>query len=251
MDLVGIWTGRRNSNVWVTADYFRRHTPYWDDKRGATHVLYLVGLPMKGCKSAPFAPLIVAVHCAVLVTAGLASCTQEASTQTFSIDGNQFVVPKEYLLPSQLEWFKERKPEGGFIFTNDPKLPVTEQFTVALTPRESTCRPDKVAASPLLADACSGEHQAQQFSGVGELRKELTFPGNDTFWAYTVKGPGATRTVVATCYAAASSKANDSCSAFGWYSSSIYSFYIKDRNIAHLSQRRAEIESLLSSWERR
>lgn len=206
---------------------------------------------MMGCKHSPFSPPLMAIHGVILVTAGLVSCAQESSTQTFSIDGHEFVIPKEYLLPSQLEWFKEPEPASGFIFTNDPNLPLAEQFTVALTPRENRCRPDKVAASPVLADACSGEHQAQQLSDVRELRKELTYPGNDAFWAYSVEGPGATRTIVATCYAAASSISNDSCSAFGWYSSSIYSFSIEDRNIAHLSQRRAEIESLLSSWERR
>ena len=129
-------------------------------------------------------------------------------------------------------------------------LPLTEQFGVGLESRKSRCRPDKLKPGSMLADACSGNPEIQRFNDVSELRKEFTYPANDAFWHYTIQGSGASRTIVASCYTAASSKANDTCTAFGWYKSLVYSFSIKDQNIAHLNERRASIESLLSKWER-
>lgn len=207
---------------------------------------------MMGYKSIPFVPLFVAVHCAVLVTAGLVSCTQEASTKTFSIDGHQFIVPKEYLLPSQVAWFKTPKPSSNeFGFTNDPTLPLPEQFAVGVKSRRINCRPDLLTPGSMLASACSGDRQAQQFSDVSELRKELTYPGNDVFWTYAIEKPGSPRITIAYCHASVTPQVNDTCQVFGWYSNLVYSFSIEDRNIAQLDQRRAQINSLLAKWEQR
>lgn len=189
---------------------------------------------------------------AIPLTAGLTSCAKGTSTKAILIDGHRFVVPKEFLLPSQIPWFKRPKPSGqGFVFTNDPTLPLTEQVIVSVESRDINCRSDSLTPGSMLASACSWDDRAQQVTETSELRKELTYPGNDVFWTYTTQNPGAPRTIIAHCHKSASPNIQDSCSVFGSYSGLVYSFSIDDKNIAKVDQRRAEIESLLAKWEQR
>lgn len=196
--------------------------------------------------------VLFGVAWAFLLTMGLTACTGEKATREFVIDGHHFVVPEEFLLPSQVAWFKTPKPSGkGFGFTIDPTLPPPGQFAIGLESREITCPPDALEPGSMLASACSVNPQEQEFSDVSELRKEFTYPDNDVFWTYSTQRAGGARTIIAYCHASASPKADDTCQVFGWYADLVYSFSIEDRNFMHLGQRRAQINALLSTWERK
>jgi hypothetical protein len=187
----------------------------------------------------------------ILVALALAACSKQDGARIYSIDGQSFEVPKEYVLPAQVEWFPARKQAGTLVFSSDPAAPLTDQFSVTLESRKITCRPDKIAATSMLTAACAKGMGPLPAVDIDSLRREPLFPGNKALWVYTAVSADGSRAAVASCYAAAASKFGDTCSAFGRYGSLVYSLSLRDQDIAHLNDRRARIESLLAAWEKR
>lgn len=193
-------------------------------------------------------PLIAPFYSALLALL-LGSCGSHDEIR-IAVDGQIFAVPREHLLPSRVAWLPQFGEFEGFVFTARPSARLSEQFAVTVEPRGVRCTPDNVASSEILALACRESGAAETSSAVRPLKRELVYPGIESFWTYTVQTSGESRRApIASCSASASSEASDICLAFGRYSSLIYSFTFKDEDIGSIDERRTEIKSLLSDWE--
>jgi hypothetical protein len=176
----------------------------------------------------------------------LASCSTRSESQTFVIDEHRFLVPQQVLLPSEVAWFPSLRKSTGLLFILDPTQPVGRRHSVLVESRDITCRRENIVASEMTAAACD---ESMEWPPQGTaLRKELSFPGNETFWRYTVDGNGGRRIVLASCYAPATGEAAGACSAFGRYSSLVYSFSVDDDDVGQLNEYRQKIEALLATW---
>lgn len=178
----------------------------------------------------------------------LVSCSGRGNESEFMIDGHRFTVPNGVILPAQVVWFPWPTKTESLHFIINPGMSIGQRASALVESRKITCRPDKLSASPMLAAACSTKRVP--VLPLAKLRKEHQFQGNDTFWEYTAEDHAGTRHIVASCYALASQNGAGTCSAFGRYSSLVYSFSIDDSEIGSLSDARSRIESLLGSWER-
>lgn len=180
----------------------------------------------------------------------LAACGTRKGTIVYSIDGMVFEVPRVYLLPSRVAWFPLSTQDKALVFSNDPLAPLTDQFAVVLESRKITCRPDKLAATAILTEACSKGVGPLAPVDTASLQREPLFPGNTVVWVYTAANTDGSRAAIASCYRAVASRSGDTCFAFGRYRSLVYSFSLRDRDITKLNQQRTRIESLLAAWER-
>jgi hypothetical protein len=132
----------------------------------------------------------------------IGGCGSREPVRTFMVDGHTFEVPARHLLSNRVSWLPQLGRSSGFTFAVDPNGELGKKVLVTVEPKNVTCRLDKVAASPMLRRACSGEGLGPPDLARGDRVDRVHVDGDETQWTYVLTrgDSGAGKYSIAGCY---------------------------------------------------
>lgn len=193
----------------------------------------------------------VALSLGVMFLSGCGSDSKEPIRE-FTVDGHTFQVPVRHLLSTRIIWFPRLEKSRGFNFAANPDDESGKKILVTVEPRNITCRPDKVAASPMLRQACSPDGLELPEQTHGDLLEKVHINGEGTQWTYVVTRHSSEvyKYPIAGCYMLDAKNHRGSCNSLGRYEQVVYSLSFGDADIERLAEIRQRVEALLSVWEK-
>lgn len=170
----------------------------------------------------------------------------------YSVDGVEFSVPKEYLIPNTVPWLPMKRA-SGFNFALDPRSPAESHILVNVEQRKIVCRPDKVAAAPLVGDVCAGRKPSSPAPGFTAADGRMYADDSRDHWIYVAQDTSNTTAVVpfATCFETGQEKKRQQCYSMGIYQGVIYSVLYPAEQVGKLPEVRLAVESHLSRWHQK
>ncbi|WP_202988235.1 hypothetical protein [Sphingopyxis terrae] len=168
---------------------------------------------------------------------------------TIEVHGHVFLIPKEHLVQGVVPWLPASQSEG-LKFIINPIAQPEEQMIVTVGSASTTCNPRTPPTSNQLASACAAALQSIDSKSVADHfeMEKIIHDGDHTQWEYRVKGRN---DVIASCYALDDSGSAGLCTSINHYEDLIYSIGLRDSDMRRLPQILAEVDSMLTSWEKK
>lgn len=183
-----------------------------------------------------------------ILLASLGGCG-DSSMQDITVGGHLFSVPQVYFVEDGLSWLPTMR-EQHLRFVINPHASPQERMIVGVDPSQGTCQPNASPGSNMLEWACKLSRGVSA-PVTGDYKPEKVFdrPGDKTQWGYRVPDDAGGYREVAGCFALSDGKAG-LCHSINAYKDLIYSVGFRDSEIARLPQILAQVNGLLSSWEK-
>jgi len=177
----------------------------------------------------------------------MSSGCSDSDAEAITVDDHVFNVPREYLIEERIPWLPQSE-EKGLLFHTNPKAPVREKISVLVESRSITCRDED--ASTQLARHCANEEGLIEDGSLDwENVKKIEPNGDPTQWTYVYESKGRAPVTIASCFAMADGE-NGLCTVLGSYTDLVYSFRVRDSEIARIPEINNLVTALLSSWDK-
>lgn len=171
----------------------------------------------------------------------------DRNVEAIAIDDHVFEVPREHLIEERIPWLPQSK-EKGLMFYVAPDAPVGERIITLIESRNVTCRYADTA-SEQLARQCADESDEIETELINwESVQKINSKGDPTQWSYVLEGADGTPVTIASCILRAEGK-DGSCLVLGSYDDLVYSFYVRDKEVARIPQIKRTVSELLSAWD--
>lgn len=171
----------------------------------------------------------------------------DRNVEAIAIDDHVFEVPRVHLIEERIPWLPQ-SDEKGLMFYVVPDAPVGERIIVLIESRDVTCRYADTASEQLARECASESSQDDASSFTWENVKKINPDGDPTQWLYVSEGADGTPVTIASCILRVEGK-DGSCLVLGSYDDLVYSFYIRDKEVARIPQIKRTVSELLSAWD--
>ncbi len=192
------------------------------------------------------AQCISRISFALLLAGALCACKSRAEgSATFTVDGVNFTVPADHLIPNNV-FFLSSTEVTAFNFIVNPGSSGDSLVLVNVEPRAPLCKAAEHAVSPLVRNACSGQQPQSPKPGFASSESRVYLDDFHDRWTY-----GPQEAPFASCFETGTTGIahGQECFGVGTYKGIIYTMSYPDDQVNRLSEIRRELESLLSEWQ--